>query len=94
MISENKAKLALVKIAEMLIKEGSISKKQVVLETGIWGVAQRICDLRNSIGFNIATDEIKGDCIYHLIKAPRDYLERIAQHRQEIKTRRKALNNI
>ena len=70
------------------IKKDGISFLEVFTGYKIRGLAQRIKELRE-IGFNIATFSIKGDCIYELIKAPREYEKLIAQYRINLAKKRK-----
>ena len=88
MITENQAKHSLELVASLLVKYGKVSFLEVFTGYKIRGLAQRIKELRE-IGFNIATFSIKGDCIYELIKAPKEYEKLIAQYKINLAKKRK-----
>ena len=88
MITENQAKHSLELVASLLVKNGKVSFLEIFGEYGVRGLAQRIKELRE-IGFNIATFSIKGDCIYELIKAPREYEKLIAAYKINLARKRK-----
>ena len=88
MITETQAKHSLELVASLLVKNGKVSSREVFSEYGVRGLAQRIVDLRK-IGFNIATFSVRGNCIYELIKAPKEYEKLIAQYRINLAKKRK-----
>ena len=88
MITENQAKHSLELVASLLVKYGKVSSREVFIEYGVRGLAQRIVDLRK-IGFNIATFSVRGNCIYELIKAPREYEKLIAAYKINLAKKRK-----
>ena len=88
MITKSQAKHSLELVASLLVKNGKVSFLEIFGEYGVRGLAQRIKELRE-IGFNIATFSIKGDCIYELIKAPREYEKLIAQYKINLARKRK-----
>lgn len=88
MITETQAKHSLELVASLLVKNGKVSFLEIFGEYGVRGLAQRIKELRE-IGFNIATFSVRGDCIYELIKAPKEYEKLIAQYRINLAKKRK-----
>ena len=46
-------------------------------------------ELAEISGFNIATFSVRGNCIYELIKAPKEYEKLIAQYRINLAKKRK-----
>lgn len=88
MITEIQAKHSLELIASLLVKDGKVSFLQVFGEYGVRGLAQRITELRK-IGFHIATISTKGDCIYELIQAPKEYETLVARYKINLAKQRK-----
>ena len=88
MITKSQAKHSLELVASLLVKYGKVSFLEVFTGYKIRGLAQRIKELRE-IGFNIATFSVRGDCIYELIKAPREYEKLIAAYKINLAKNRK-----
>ena len=94
-MTNTKAKAMLYEIAEIMVKQGFISRN-FARNIGIFCLAQRIYDLKEA-GFAVIAESKNGDYFYHLIKIPPDWQKLLADFKLVVKSKRpklRALNNI